>query len=401
MRWMAVLPLLLLVQSSALRSQETLRPVAVLEPGPYFLDWGFEVRVTPQGRVLAHAPAFGDETPERLAIWNGLTGELLLRSLEALSPETSYGYSCGGTGSIRGLTLWSNRQLPPWNPETRRFQWDGREPGRIRTLDEDGQFRTEVVAPPLVASLQEHTADFLEVVVPGEPSWFLSLGRSIPQGLKPTPIQRMIVGKLGFQEAIADRCGRWAATIWEGAIASSAPNRRVVPYRRDGNPRWLVWHQGSSMPVMDVPRASILGDSDRILRMALNGAGDRIVIETGALVAIFDPMALMLLGRHQGRLVEEIPGCNQLLIQEGSEPRFTRVDLATGLASSSFTLPESLDPEEPGNPPLEEGEPIPDRRRSLGDPIAFSPDGRYMVTPRLGRQGAHWDGLVVWDLGPR
>lgn len=382
----------------SLAAQKVAQPSRILEVGPYVLDSGFRVFLTDGGRVLAFSQSRDEDSiVERVAIWDGVSGEFLRRDLEPLDPETTFGFGCGGDGS-HGFNAWSNVVTPFWNASTQRFQWTEGNEDRLHTMDEAGNSGTAPWNPPPVSRLRDVDLNLLEVIVPGEPSWWLSRGKGLPEGYKPTRIQRILAGRSGFQEALADRAGRWVACIWEGITENPTANPPQMPFKRDGNPRWIIWHQTSTLPVLDISLASIAGPIQRITRMALNEAGDRVILQTDREVVLFDPVALKVVSHRPGDRVVEVPSRNHLLIGKASGSTYERIDMATGDLISRVIIPRTTDPIESDPESTEAGSPKIARTRFIGDPIAFSPNGRYMVAPRYGLQGAHWDGLVLWDL---
>lgn len=398
MSYRSLIPSLVLLLPLA--GQETLRPKAVLEVGLRYLSPRSEVFVTNAGKVLAFSKARGEAPLDRLAIWDGATGSLERSNLEPLDEATTFAGACGGGGWIpTRITLHSNLTPSSWNPSTQRFRLpvQGGEPPL--ELDESGHVAPVDPSRPHAAEVDALGPNSIRITPRQGSPWMASL--AMPPGAEQIglkPIQRLLVGPLGFQHVLADREGRWLLATWEGSTPSQAPNRRLVPFKRDGNPRWLLFEPGASLPVMEEPLGSILGNPAKLLKLSLSAAGDRVLVETDSRVVVFDPATRSILVNRQGSLVIELPGRNHILLREKWGGPYTRVDLASGTKVGFFEIPESLDPPLPEAPILEAATPQPNERRQLTSPVAFSPDGHYMVTPRYSRQGFHWDGLVVWDL---
>lgn len=379
-----------------LAGQVPLRPKAILEVGQRYLGPGSHVFVTNSGRVLAFAQARGDAPEDRLAIWDETTGALQRTTLDPLEEDANFLGGCGGDGSVQSVTtLHSNLSQAIWNPDTRRFRLLGEDGGPTKELSEAGEVIPGETFHPPAAQVESLSPNAIRIVPPQASAWVASL--PMPPGaesIASKPIRRILVGRLGFQHVLADREGRWLVATWEGSVPSRAPNRSAVPFRRDRNPRWLLFEQGSPLPVMDVPLGAILGGTHDPLKLTLSTRGDRILVEVGPRVIVFDPFTRSLVSNRQAHLLAELPERNQALLQDRGDGTLRRLDLDSGSTLGAFQIPETLDVPEAGlaDPTLA----LP--ARSLGAPIAFSPDGRYMVTPRWGRHGFHWDGLVIWDL---
>lgn len=394
----------------ALPAQEAAKPVSVIEIGPYALGPDFSAHLTHEGRILFHEGGREPEAPPRQAIWEGRSGMLVRHNLLPFKAEPASAFNgCGGIDIGPSTMIWSNQLDLDWNPVTRRFRLVSYYSSSPRELDEDGgQHDGPSSHSDSTAKITVIDPNCLQVEDPQGFRWEVSMPWLIPPDFPFTPLQRAVSRGLGFCNALADRKGAWLLTEWQGAVAN-APGR-LLPFVPDQNPRWQLWKQGDPKPVMDVPLGSILGQESRLISMGLNATGDRIVVTTDRQVILFDPTTQTVLLFRPGRLEAQLPECNRLILSQAIEggTRMLSIDLATGQKVAEFVIPESLD-QEKSAPTIDadvdteetssqssfNAQPL---RRVLSDPVAFSPDGRYVLVPRVNTRGWHWDGLVLWEF---
>jgi hypothetical protein len=363
------------------------RPLSVLEVGPFQLDFSYQVFIDEQARVQAVQPKDSEPGSSPQAMWDGPSGYLIRCTLNPLDPETWMGGGCGCLSAISSTALWPNQAPERWDPLRARFQWTAGDGNSKWTMDSDGNLARGPQDLRPTTKLVTKDSTGLEVQPPGREPWSIARRALVPAGVALTSLQKAVMGQVGFQHAIADRAGGWVATIWEGTTSNLGS--RLAPYTRDGNRLWNLWYRGASYPVQEETLAAVLGGEDDLLRMSLNEKGDRILLESSQRVVLFAPDTHEVLSRHAGCFVGELPTRNQILIRTDTEPSgaFMIVDLGTGEILKKFVLQDLVGAPDTGK----EG-------RELMWPIAFSPAGRYMVTPRAGTQGIHWDELVIWDL---
>lgn len=386
----------------SLSGQPTLQPMKVIEVGPFYVSVGARALIDPGGRKLLviSSPVVSESASMEYGVWDIPTGLLNRHSLQPIG-EKYFGFGCGGSEVGYRFQARSNRSMTDWDESSHAFLLYG-----DRAAEDEGPYLIDTEGSVLRKRSDDRTsvrllknpAGELEIGQADGSKWTLQNPKSMPLVSGITPLARIVLGTWGFQEGISDRDGGWVAAVWEGLRPNLANPH--IPFIRDGERRWVVWRKGSDIPIVDVLLNTFLGTapSGKFTDMRLSHRGDRILAHTGSTLHLIDPLRSEVVSSISGSKFLEIPSTNSVLVLSSTSEKedvFLVAALDTGKVKRQFHLPRSLDPPLASDlEPEEEYE-----RRLLSQPLAISKDGRWLVSGRYGRKGAHWDGFVVWDLG--
>ncbi len=376
-------------------------PARVIDTGTYDLGWDFSLFLTPEGRVLAHAPAGEPGAPPQVGIWEGSTAIPVRLDLPPFDPEsigTIVGRGCGGGGFLSsGPSIEPNEPPPGWDPTQRCFALRTRSSVEQLRLNEHGDELRFTGAGASTARVEVQGFTELRVTRPdgGAETHRRSMAE-IPVLVGMSGIEKHFTRMMGFRSVLVSRGGEWVAATWVAA-KRNLPNR-LMPWIPDGPLRFLLFHAGDLHPVVDLPLLALTGDPSGAVSMHLSPQGTRIILQTRDRVVVLDPHGGEVILNRAGILLHLTTQSDELIQAQGPDRRaLTKYDLRDGRATGTLTLPPSLDPPSaPADP--ERDTPDPSAPRDLTALLAFSPDGRWAIAAQCRRETQGWDALVLWEF---
>ncbi len=383
-----------------LMAQAPASPVRILDTAALDLDWKAELFITPEGRILAFAGAGADPSQPSIGLWDGPAGLLLRATLPPWEPTQDAGsglVTCGGCGGPFGPIVELNHRPPGWDPLARAFDLPRLPEAPQARVTDQGDLQEGGPALPPLAQVTVEGLDALRVTRPeGTQETFRHPLADLPELGSLSPLQRSMARLTGFRNVLVSRTGDWVAATWIDG-KRNLPGR-ALPWVPKGPLRWLLFLSGQAEPVVDLPLAALTGGTPDRVSLSLSPQGTRILLEGAGRVVVLSPEDGGILLNRPGSIVHLTSGSDELVLaQPGEGLSLARFDLREGRRTGALSLPASLDAPPalgPGSPEVPEGQ----GPRALTAPLAFSPDGRWVVTAQARRGGSGWDALVLWEF---